>query len=245
MARHHPRPPLLLAVTVALAIIVPRVASANSIAIYGVAGTIHNSFPCIFAGNSGCPQNPGGWPAPTQSTSNDWGAATPATLVTLTKTYTGSDYSSWSGLIGPSFVLGFDFNSNSSHAELNVLTIEFLDGLNSQLAYWSFPAPMVTPDIHNGTGKWDYVFAAGCVGTTGSVLASDGSTQVTCSQYLPFVAPAGTATITFQLGYKAADDGDDDLFAVGYTDHVIPEPATLLLLSSGLLLVARRLRRRA
>jgi hypothetical protein len=237
--------PLGLVVLVGLALaVVPSVASASTIQMYGYDGKYHNDFPCIFAGNNGCPQNPLGWPAPTQSTSNDWGASTPGQLVTLTRAYTGTDLTSWMTIIGSSFVLGMDFNSNVTHAELNVLTIDFRDGSNNQLGYWSFPSPTVTPDINNGTGKWDYTFGAGCAGTLGTVTASDSSLQTTCSQYLPFVIPAGTATMTFQFGYKNSDDGDDDLFAVPYTTEVIPEPATLLLVGGGLLLGASRMRRR-
>jgi hypothetical protein len=222
----------------------PRAAAASSIEMYGYSGTSHNTYPCIFAGNSGCPQNPSAWPAPAGSTTNDWGNSDQTALVTLTKTYTGADLSSWMTYVGSSFVLGLDFNSDSSHGQLSVLTIDFRDTNGSQLGYWYLPAPTVTPDIHNGTGKWDYSFAAGCVGTLGSITASDNSQQTTCSQYAPFVIPGGTATMKFEFGYVHRDDGDDDLFAVPYAATAVPEPASFVLLITGLLLVAKQLRRR-
>jgi hypothetical protein len=211
---------------------------------YGYNGTSHNTYPCIFAGNSGCPQNPSAWPAPTGSTTNDWGNSDQTALVTLTKTYTGTDLATWMTYVGSSFVLGLDFNSDSSHGQLSVLTIDFRDTNGGQLGYWFLPAPTVTPDVHNGTGKWDYSFAAGCVGTLGSITASDNSQQTTCSQYAPFIIPGGTATMTFEFGYMHRDDGDDDLFAVPYAAAAVPEPASFVLLITGLVLVAKQMRRR-
>ncbi len=68
---------VLAAVAALLIIMTPQMAGAGTISIYGIPDHIrHQPYPCIFAGNDGCNKDPAGWPAPTESTTNDWSAAT-------------------------------------------------------------------------------------------------------------------------------------------------------------------------
>jgi hypothetical protein len=217
--------------------LLPRFAGASPIQIYSIpVHSTHRDYLCVFAGTSGCPQDPAGFPAPATNTGGNF--------PTLSRTYTGSDLTAWNTFVGPSFVLGLDVNSASTHQTLTELTLTFRNAANAVLASWTI-SPILIPDIHNGEGWADYVIAAGCQGSIQSWTGNPSSIDA-CTQYLPFVAPLGTASIALTFGFGGTgNDGHDDLFAIPYTDQVVPEPASLLLLSSGLILVARRLRRTA
>lgn len=220
-----------------VALLIPGAAYASSIQIYSIPlHTTHQDYLCIFAGTSGCPQDPLAFPDPVMDTNGAW------TVDPLTHVYTDSNLTAWNSFVGPSFVLGLDVNSDVVHQTLQELTITFLDASNNIIApSWTF-APLVIPDIHNGEGWADYVIAAGCAGSTfNTPWPIDG-----CTQYLPFVAPVGTEHITFTFGFGGTgNDGHDDLFAIPYTTGAVPEPGTLLLLATGLAVLANRLRRRA
>ena len=224
------RPLVLLALVTAL---IPTAVRASSIQIYSVpVHSTHQDYLCIFAGTSGCPHDPTGFPAPVTDTTGNFS--------TLTHEYTGSALTNWTSFVGSSFVLGLDVNSASAHQTLSDLTITFFDASNNVIgSAWAF-APVLIPDIHNGEGWADYVLAAGCAGSTFTTAwPIDG-----CTQYLPFVTPAGTARITFTFGFGGTgNDGHDDLFAIPDA-AAVPEPGTLLLLATGLALAGRRLRRR-
>jgi hypothetical protein len=222
-----------LFLTAFVALLIPVSAQASSIQIYSIpVHMTHQDYLCIFAGTSGCPQDPAGFTAPVTDTNGNFPM--------LTHNYTGTSLTNWSSFVGPSFVLGLDVNS-ATHQTLTDLTITFFDASNNIIGpSWTF-APLLVPDIHNGEGWADYVLAAGCAGSTFTTAWPIDA----CTQYLPFVAPAGTAGIGFTFGFGGTgNDGHDDLFAIPYTDRAIPEPGTLLLLATGLTLVARRLRRR-
>jgi hypothetical protein len=225
-----------LVVLIAFAfLLVPAQARASSIQIYSIpVHNTHQDYLCIFAGTSSCPQDPSGFPAPVTDTNGDF--------PTLTHIYAGSTLTNWNTFVGSSFVLGLDVNSASPHQTLSNLTLTFLDASNAQIGSTWTITPILIPDIHNGEGWADYVLAAGCAGSVYSTAFPIDS----CTQYQPFVTPAGTASITFTFGFGGTgNDGHDDLFAIPYTDSVVPEPGTLLMVGGGLLLIARSLRRRA
>ena len=102
-----------------------------------------------------------------------------------------------------------------------------------------------------GEGWTDYVLSAGCAGTTTPALS-----RLTCTDYAPFIAPAGTRDITFTYGMGVFNDGAERLFLIskpGDDGHVVPfdvdpvptpEPATMFLFGSGLIGVARYAKKR-
>lgn len=194
--------------------------------------------PCVFYGPGTCPQDPSGWPAPTGDTGNSPNAFVPNPL---TQTYVGAEFSAWMSVIGSSFILGLDINQDTNAQTLSNYTIRFYDGSNVEIGNYVLAAPLTVPEGSNGVGYADFILAAGCLG-----LTTGAGNTATCSQYLPFVVPVGTASIVTTFGLTNFNDGSDKIFAISDTAGVTatPEPTTLVLLGTALLGTAYRLRRR-
>jgi hypothetical protein len=211
--------------------------------------------PCLFfgPGGSGCNQDPAGWPTPT----GDTGGGDPFNPNPLTKSFTGADLTSFATNVGREFLLGLDINDTSTAQTLSTATVNFFNNMNVNIGSFTFGPPTLTvPNGSNGLGYADYILAAGCAGvTTGS-----GNTAL-CSAYSPFVAPLGTRRVDFSFGLTGFNDGPDKLFLISAgpggvptpfctvdpCEDVtpVPEPASLVLLGTGLLATLRGYRRRA
>ncbi len=201
--------------------------------------------PCIFYGPGSC-HDPGGWPPPVGNTGSG-GSNGAFSTNPLTQTYENSTYTAWVNTIGPTFVIGYDINQDKNAQTLSEFTIRFFDSSNLEIANYVFSPALQVPDHQNGNGFADYVLAAGCAGTV-----SGTGTDAQCSQYSPFVVPNGTVKIVMTFGMTDYNDGADQIFAAPFrngrcvdcNDGSAPEPATLILLGTGLAAAAYRLRRR-
>ncbi|MEO7190115.1 MAG: PEP-CTERM sorting domain-containing protein [Vicinamibacterales bacterium] len=197
--------------------------------------------PCVFYGPGNCPADPSGWPDPEGPTNG-------AVTTTLVQTYSGSDLTAFNSIVGSAFVFGLDINDTNDPETLNPFTLTFYNGATVLLDYSL--SPIAVPSSANGSGYADYVLAAGCLGTTTNLPGID-----SCSGYQPFVTPAGTTSIVVTFGFSGTgNDGPDKVFAIpaaanqplAETDPAIPEPATVVLLATGLAAVAvRRFRSKA
>jgi hypothetical protein len=215
------------------ALIVPIVAAADPIVIYVAPdNTYQNSAnnPCVFYGPAtDCAPDPAGWPLPEGPTNNDFD--------TLTQTYTGADFDAWLNFVGDAFILGLDINDTNVAQTLDPFTISFFDGSSNLLGSYTLTSPVPVPGISNGVGYADYILAAGCSGTASDVATSAFDA---CSNYLPFVLPNGTASLSMTFGYQTGNDGPDKVFAIPQESVTVPEPAMFLLLGTGLVAAARR-----
>jgi len=204
--------------------------------------TINN--PCVFYGPGVCNNLPPGWPVVGDTGGND--------PFDLTNTYGDApgELALFSQYVGREFLLGLDINDTTDPETLDNLTINFFDVNGINIGGYTFaPATQVKSNA-NGAGYADFVLSAGCLGTVGGgagVLA-------TCTNYAPFIAPAGTRSLTFTFGLDPANDGPDKLFLISAGPNgptpfdvdptPVPEPASLALLGTGLLGVVRTMRKR-
>lgn len=228
-------------------------AMAGPVVIYSAPGQFANGGvnPCLFTGqgNQGCGQVTIPFPDPVVSTQQ----FNTNPLVNTIGDAPG-ELAQFAAGIGRDFILGLDVNQGGDPQTLSGLTITFRGATNNVLGagYQLGGTPLTVPFTVQGEGFTDYVFAAGCLGT----VAGTG-VNATCTKYNPFSAPVGTRSIEFTYGMGLFNDGAERLFLIadgGGTIGVItpfdiepsavPEPTSMLLLGSGLALVARRVRRK-